>query len=217
MTHAPCWPPYGASTSLVILSAYELVRVGLRTMLASVPGLLISEETVDEGLVLALCRKTRPHIVLLDVQMPGRDGLAMLRLLKDHWPETKVIILTADERSDYLLAMGKAGAVDYLFKDVTQQALIAAIQNALPNPTELHRETPTNQPTKEGIQPAHPLTTRELAVVQLVAQGLTNREIAEQLAVRPGTIKVHVERIIAKLGVANRTQAAIHAAELLSV
>ncbi|MFN8486752.1 MAG: response regulator transcription factor [Caldilineaceae bacterium] len=206
---------------IVIISRHELVRVGLRAMLAEVLGWSVAGETFDETMAVALCRKVQPDLVLLDVQSLGGKGLGALRSLNTLRPTPKIIILTSDEYSDFMLEARQAGAVGYLFKDVTHQALIATIQNALSSETDLRKDGASDIPVrakhqpKEGVvQSTDRLTLRELEVLHLVAKGFTNRDIAERLALRPGTVKVHVERIVAKLEVTNRMQAVLRAVEL---
>ncbi len=206
---------------LVIADDHDLARAGLRSMLAGERGLEIVGEATTGREALALARRLQPDLVLMDVRMPEMDGLAATRAIKRDCPCVSVIIVTMHENLDYLFEALKAGAAGYLLKDATQQEVVGAVRQvlrgeALLNPELamrlLHRLTEEAQQPDEP--PITPLTTREAEVLQLLAQGLTNRQIATQLFVSVGTVKVHVERILGKLGVSDRTQAAVRAVTL---
>ena len=170
---------------------------------------------------LALCRRLQPDLALIDVRMPEMDGLATCRNIKQEFPSINVILLTMHENPHYLLEALRAGASAYVLKDVTQRELIATVWRVLRGESALNpgmvvrvlgHVNPEVSYTAE--MPTVQLSPRELEVLQLLAQGKTNRQIASRLTVSVSTIKIHVEHILAKLGVCDRTQAAVRAIEL---
>ncbi|HEX9370925.1 MAG TPA: response regulator transcription factor, partial [Roseiflexaceae bacterium] len=169
---------------------------------------------------LALCSQLRPDLVLLDVRMPDMDGLSATRAIREACPETRVLIVTTHEHVDYLLAALRAGAAGYLLKDITRHELLMTIRRVLRGETMLNGDLATQALQRLREERASPsngqperLTPREREVLKLVVEGQTNREIASKLSLSVGTVKIHVEHIIAKLGVADRTQAAVRAVE----
>ena len=209
------------SARLVIADDHDLVRAGLRSVLARERGVeLIGEATTGKEAV-SLCRRLQPDLVLMDVRMPEMDGLAATRAIKAECPRTSVIIVTMHENPDYLFEALKAGAAGYVLKDASQRELVTAVRQVLRGEALLNAEVATRllqrlatETTQPPPGPTVPLTAREQDVLRLLAQGQTNREIAKNLIVSVGTVKVHVERILAKLGVSDRTQAAVRAVEL---
>ena len=206
---------------LVIADDHELVRAGLRKMLTGQRGLEVVGEATNGREALALCRRLQPDLALIDVRMPELDGLAACRAIKQECPATSVILITIHENPDYLLEALKAGTAGYLFKDVTQSELITAVWQVLRGESILDRELMirllkrlASESPGQAELPLVRLSPREREVLQLLMQGQTNREIAQNLTVSVSTIKIHVEHILAKLGVSDRTQAAVRAIEL---
>jgi DNA-binding NarL/FixJ family response regulator len=174
----------------------------------------------------------------MDVRMPELDGLEATRTIKAAQPEVGVLVVTTYENPDYLLEALKAGAAGYLLKDAPKKQLLNAVRRVLNGESPLNQELaaqliqrlvsevaqPTQQPTQPTparghgssgtARPPEDLTRRELEVLRLVAQGKTNQEIAGVLVISAGTAKVHVQNLIRKLGVSDRTQAAVRAVEL---
>jgi DNA-binding NarL/FixJ family response regulator len=217
---------------LVVADDHALLRSGIRSMLADEPGLEVVGEAANGLEALDVCRRLRPDLVLMDVRMPQMDGLAATRAIKDEFPRTSVVIVTMQEDPDYLLEAVKAGAAGYILKGATQQQLVSAVWRVLSGESPLNQELamqlvrrlagqeevkaeslPEAERPQEGRLPEH-LTSREVEILQLLARGLTNREIAQRLVISPGTVKNHVQSIIAKLEVSDRTQAAVRAMEL---
>jgi DNA-binding NarL/FixJ family response regulator len=205
---------------LLIADDHELSRTGLRGMLASEEGLEIVGEATTGREAVVLCRRLRPHLVLMDLRMPELDGLAATRAIKQDCPATSVIIVTMQENPEYLFEALKAGAAGYLLKDSTRAEVVGAVWQVLGGEALLDAElatrllqrlaTEARRTRPQGV----PLTPRESEVLQLLTQGRTNRQIAEALVITTGTAKLYVERILGKLGVSDRTQAAVRAIEL---
>jgi DNA-binding NarL/FixJ family response regulator/signal transduction histidine kinase len=215
---------------LLIADDHALVREGLQTMLASESDLEIVGEAADGREAIELCRRLRPDLVLMDARMPKMNGLAAARAIKAEDPATIILMLTAFGNPDYLREAVRAGASGYVIKDATKHDLIGSVRGALRGEHPLHQELAmqllqrlagedgqeTEAPRDSGNQTEplpEVLTRRELEVLRLLAQGQTNRQISQQLVVSAATVKVHVEHILEKLKVSDRTQAAVWASE----
>jgi DNA-binding NarL/FixJ family response regulator len=206
---------------VVIADDHELARAGLRAMLTGQRGLELVGEAANGREALELCRRLQPDLALIDVRMPVLDGLATCRAIKQECPATSVILVTVHENPEYLLEALKAGAAGYVLKDISQRELITAVYGVLQGESMLSKELvirvlqrwASQAPHQEQLLPGL-LSPREREVLQLLAQGQTNREIARKLIVSVSTVKIHVEHILAKLNVSDRTQAAVRAIEL---
>lgn len=204
---------------IVIVDDHEVARAGLRSLLTGERGLEVVGEAANGRDSLTLCRRLRPDLVLMDVRMPDIDGLAVTRTLKQESPGTSVILFTIYENPDYLLEALRAGAAGYVLKGASKREILNAIHKVIAGDSMLHPELVLEflsrmaGVTRTSPPPAQ-LTPRELDVLRLVAFGQTNREIAETLGLTSSTAKTHVEHLIAKLGVSDRTQAAVRAVEL---
>ena len=206
---------------LIIADDHELARTGLRSMLAGEGGLELVGEAANGREALELCDRVHPDLALLDMNMPEMDGLAATRAIKQAHPEIGVLIVTIQANPEYLFEAIKAGAAGYVLKDVSRFDLRSAIRRVLRGESCLPDEMSAQLLQRLAHQAAAPaaplfdrLTPREQEVLRLLAEGKTNREIAAELVLSPGTVKIHVERIIAKLGVSDRTQAAVRAITL---
>lgn len=211
----------GCPVRVVIVDDHELVRAGLKGTVETERDLQVVGEAADGGEALALCRREHPDVVLMDVRMPGMNGLEATRAIKSELPRTAVLVVTMQENPDYLYEALKAGASGYLLKDASRTELVRAVRSVLSGEPLLSPQLTAHllrqlaSETQTRTSPStEQLTPRELDVLRLVARGLTNREIATELGLSPATIKVHVQHIIAKLGVSDRTQAAVRAVEL---
>jgi DNA-binding NarL/FixJ family response regulator len=206
---------------LVIADDHDLARAGVRAMLTNQEGLEVVGEASNGREALELCRTLNPDLALLDVRMPEMDGLTTCHAIKQECPATNVILVSMHESVEYLLDALKAGAVGYVLKDISQREFIESVQVVLQGESLLNKDIVvqllkrlSNDMPRQEENVTNPLSTREREVLQLLTQGQTNREIAENLVVSVSTIKVHVEHILAKLGVSDRTQAAVRAIEL---
>jgi DNA-binding NarL/FixJ family response regulator len=216
-------------TRLAIVDDHELARESLQNMLADEPDIEIAGEAANGRQALLLCSRLRPDLILMDVRMPEMDGLAATKEVKQRYPETSVLMLTMHENPDYLLEALKAGAAGYVLKDAPQEEIIEAVRRVrngespmdselaarllrrLASEGEMRRGTGASQEAADTVEP---LTPRELEVLELMKLGRTNRQIAADLVISLGTAKNHVEHVIAKLGVSDRTQAVVKALEL---
>ena len=211
----------GKPARLVIADDHELARAGLRAMLTDQRGFELVGEASNGQEALQLCRRLQPDLALIDVRMPGMDGLSTCRAIKQECPATSVILVTMYANPEYLFEAIKAGAAGYVLKDVSQRELITTVQKVLHGESILNQELMARllqrlareTPGQEELPPGR-LSPREREVLQLLTKGQTNREIARELTVSVSTVKIHVEHILDKLGVSDRTQAAVRAIEL---
>lgn len=209
------------SARLVIVDDHELARAGLRAMLTAQRGFEVVGEAANGCEALTLCRCVKPDLALIDVRMPEQDGLDTCRNIKQECPTTRVILITMYESIEDILNAIKYGFEGYILKDISQQELITAVRRVLRGESILDQELLTrilrrlaSQMPSQEKPPLGRLSLRERDVLQLLTQGQTNREIAENLMLSVSTVKIHVEHILAKLGVSHRTQAAVRAIEL---
>jgi DNA-binding NarL/FixJ family response regulator len=214
-------------TRLAIVDDHPLAREGLRDLLADALDIEVVGEAANGREALLLCSRLHPDLVLMDVRMPEMDGLAATREIKQRYPQTSVMMVTMHENPDYLLEALKAGAAGYVLKDAPRNEVITAVRRVregeAPLAPELAarllRRLATEVGGRRGARPANghladALTPRELEVLRLMQLGRTNRQVAEGLFISRGTVKRHVENIIAKLEVSDRTQAVVRALEL---
>ena len=210
---------------LLVVDDVELVREGLRMILDAEPDLAVVGTACDGAQAVSEVRRLRPDVVLMDIRMPGVDGLAATRhiLQTAGMPPCKVIVLTTFDVDEHVYEALRAGASGFLLKDVPAAQLVHAIRvvaagEALLAPSITRRliSTFTSAPPPHAVEttPAPPagldeLTARELEVLVLLAEGLSNAEIAAKLYVGEATVKTHVARVLMKLGVRDRVQAVI--------
>ncbi|GID30848.1 response regulator [Paractinoplanes brasiliensis] len=193
---------------VLIVDDHPAVRSGLRTFLDLAGDLIVTGEAADGPTALELIETTEPDVVLLDMVLPGMDGVAVLREMRRRSLPAKVLVVSSF--SDRLAAAMHAGARGYLSKDVDPNALVAAVRSVHAGHLLLEPDVAASLlGTTTAGGPV--LTVRELDVLALIAEGRSNREIARALVVAEKTVKTHVSSILMKLGLADRTQAALHA------
>ena len=206
----------GAPIRVLIADDHAIVREGLRSLLETEPGMDLVGEAADGGEAVAQARALQPDVILLDLMMPRMDGIAALGEIRREQPDACILVLTSFTEDEKVFAAIKRGALGYLLKDSSPQELLDAIREVARGEPALH-PTIARKVLRELSRPPElpptpdPLTARELEVLRLVAQGLSNQEIAERLAVSERTARTHVSQILTKLHLANRTQAALYA------
>ncbi|MBI4213331.1 MAG: response regulator transcription factor [Chloroflexi bacterium] len=211
-----------APTSVVhvlIADDHPLVREGLRSMLQDLDDIELIGEASDGLEAIRYTGDLKPDVLIIDIRMTGMDGIEATRRIKASQPNTAILVLTVLDEPDYLLEAVRAGASGYLLKDCSRQQLLNAIRTLRAGGSLLDPETigrllqqlrrSPSALTENGT--VSPLTSREIEVLRLLCEGRNNREIAEMLVVSVNTVKTHVKRIMGKLNVSDRTQAAIKA------
>ena len=201
---------------VMIVDDHAIVRKGIRALLTESGDFEIVAEAADGQEAVLLAVASQPDVILMDLLMPAMDGIEATRQITASQPKTRILVLTSFAADNKLFPAIKAGALGYLLKDSSPEELVRAIR-------QVHRGEPALHPTiarkllQEIAQPVdvkptpEALTARELAVLRLIAQGLSNQEIADELSVSEATVRAHVSRILGKLHLASRTQAALYA------
>jgi len=205
---------------VVLVDDQALVRGGFRSILDRQDDVTVVGEAADGAEALAVCRREQPDVVCMDVRMPGMDGIAATRrLLEESWAP-RVLVLTTFDLDRYVYDALRAGASGFLVKDAPPERLVAAVRavaagEELFAPTVLRRlvESYVREPPDDAGDVLAPLTEREREVLQAMAGGLTNAEIAAVLYLSPATVKTHIARILPKLGLRDRVQAVVLAYE----
>lgn len=202
---------------VLIADDHTVVRKGIRTLLMTEPGLEVVGEAGDGAEAIQQFRALQPDVLLLDMQMPVRNGVEVINELKQTFPEARILILTSFSEDETVFTAIKAGAMGYLLKDSSPEELIQAIRDVYQGRPSLQ---PTiayklmqelNRPRRELPPTEEPLTEREVEILKLVAQGLSNQAIADRLVISERTARTHISHILDKLHLANRTQAALYA------
>jgi len=210
------------SVRVLVVDDDDLMRAGLQGVLSGDPEIEVAGEAADGHEAVYRTRLLQPDVVLMDVRMPGLDGIAATRELLGAFPDVRVVILTTFEQDDYIFGALNAGASGFLLKRTRPEDLIAAIHtiaagDSLLSPSVTSRviERMATGVAPDAAQDARlaELTPREREVLELLSSGLSNAEIAEALVVEESTVKTHVKRILSKLGARDRVQAVIFAYE----
>jgi two-component system, NarL family, response regulator LiaR len=206
-----------ANIRVLIADDHAVVRQGLRTFLELQRDIEVVGDVADGEQAVAAVRERRPDVVLMDLVMPRLDGVEAMRVILGERPATRVIALTSFLDDDKVLPAVRAGAAGYLLKDVEPQELVRAIRTVQAGESLLHPAVTTRvmrelaDPPSTAPEPRAELTERERDVLSLLARGLANKLIARELGIAEKTVKAHVSHILAKLGVSDRTQAALMA------
>jgi len=204
-------------TSILIVDDHEVVRNGIRSYLETIPDFQVVGEGASGEDTLALVSELIPDIVLLDLIMPGMDGIETTRRVKQISPRTQIVVLTSYHEDVHIFPALKAGAISYILKDMKMDKLVEALRRAVQGEVTLHprvaaRVLQNIRGENSEDQPLFTeLTERELDVLKLIANGLTNSQIAEKLVISENTVKGHVSNILSKLHLADRTQVAVYA------
>jgi two-component system, NarL family, response regulator LiaR len=199
---------------VLIADDHAVVRQGLRTFLALQEEIEVVGEAADGEEAVEAAGRLAPDVALVDLVMPRLDGIGAIRRIRELSPGTRVIVLTSFADEDKMLPAVRAGAAGYLLKDVQPQELVRAIRTVHGGEALLHPSVVAaliEEVTDGGPRPAAALTEREREVLVLIARGLANKAIAFELGVAEKTVKAHVSSILAKLGLSDRTQAALYA------
>jgi DNA-binding NarL/FixJ family response regulator len=210
---------------IVVADDHEVVRAGFAAILDTQPDFTVLGTAADGAEAVQTCREHRPDVVLMDVRMPGMDGIEATRQLTSADSGPRVLVLTTFDLDEYVYDALRAGASGFLLKDVTAERLFDAVRviaagEALLAPTvtkrliaEFARQRPRSMNAAGHTPPLRVLTPRETEVLRLIAGGLSNPEIAKRLVVTEETVKTHVSRVLGKLGLRDRTQAVVAAYE----
>ena len=201
---------------ILIADDHPIVREGMAAILSAQPDMELVGEAADGAQAVTLARQTRPDVILLDLEMPLKDGVTVIREVMEADLQTRILVLTSYGDDERVFPAIKSGALGYLLKDTPRERLLQAIRDVAQGQAILHptiaikvmREL--NQPSDLPPTPA-PLTEREMDTLRLVARGLSNQEIAIELIIHEYTVAKYVGSILDKLHVANRTQAALYA------
>jgi DNA-binding NarL/FixJ family response regulator len=208
--------------AVLIADDQQLMREGLATLLSLASDIRVVAQAANGAEAIALARELHPDVILMDIQMPGTDGVAATRVIRAELPHTRVIILTTFADDDYLREGLRAGACGYLLKDMPSEQLAEAIRTAVRGDApisppvarklvDLVARMPAAAPPAPMIEP---LSEREIQVLRLMAQGCGNKEIADRLVIAEGTAKNHVSNILGKLSARDRAQAVARGKEL---
>jgi NarL family two-component system response regulator LiaR len=203
--------------SIVLIDDHEVVRHGVRGFLDTLPEFNVVGEASSGEEGIALVREFIPDVVLIDLIMPGMDGVEATRRIKKVSPRTQVVVLTSYHDDVHIFPALKAGAISYILKDIKMEKLVEAICKAAQGEVTLHPRVAARvlqnlrRENPEDPQLFTELTERELDVLKLIANGHTNSQIAEKLVISEHTVKGHVSNILSKLHLADRTQVAVYA------
>ena len=204
------------TSRILIVDDHTIVRKGIRALLGEIPDIEVVGEAADGQEAIVQADRLRPDVILMDLAMPRMDGIEATRQIKARQPESRILVMTSFATDEKVLPAIKAGARGYLLKESAPEDLVQGIRQMQRGESSLHpviarkvlqeiSDTSDRPPTPE------PLTEREVEVLLLVAQGLSNQEIAEKLNITAATVRTHVSNIMGKLYLANRVQAALYA------
>jgi DNA-binding NarL/FixJ family response regulator len=200
-----------------ITDDHQIVRRGIRQLLSTEAGIEVVGEASNGKEAVAGVEELKPDIVLMDLVMPVMDGIEAIRQIKAGHPSIQILVLTSFATDDKVFPAIKAGALGYLIKDTSPEELVNAIRQVHKGEPTLHSSIAqkllkeiSHSPDDAPVSP-DPLTERELEVLKLISRGLSNQEIAETLVVSVATVYTHVSRVLDKLHLASRTQAALYA------
>jgi DNA-binding NarL/FixJ family response regulator len=200
-----------AAIRVLLVDDHAIVREGLRALLEEEGGFAVAGEAADGERAVSAARELAPDVILMDLLMPGVDGLEALRRIRAADAQARVLVLTSAQDDRAVREAIDAGAVGFLFKDVSRRDLVRAVRDAAAGRPTLHPEAQRVLMKRPERSPLDELTPRERSVLELIAQGRSNRQIALRLDLTEGTVKGYVSTILDKLGVQDRTGAALFA------
>jgi NarL family two-component system response regulator LiaR len=201
---------------ILVCDDHAIVRIGLRALLAGNPEMQLVGEAADGEEAVAMARKLKPDVIIMDLLLPRKDGVTAITEIKKINPDARILVLTSCSDDNHVFSSIKAGASGYLLQDTPPEELIQAIRDVYQGKSSLHPVI-ARKVIQELHQPSdlphggEPLSEREVEVLQYVAQGMSNQDIARTLVIKEGTVRIHVGNILNKLQLANRTQATLYA------
>ncbi len=203
--------------TVLIVDDHEVVRQGLQAYLDALPDIEVVGEAASGDAAVNEARECIPDVVLMDLVMEGVDGVEATRMVKNTSPRSQVVVLTSYHQDEHIFPALQAGAISYILKDIKMEELADAVRRAAKGEATLHPRVAArviqeiHGARSQTLNPFTELTERELDVLKLIANGLNNSQIAEQLVISENTVKGHVSNILSKLHLADRTQAAVYA------
>ena len=203
--------------TVIIVDDHAVVRQGLRAYLDALPGFVVLAEAESGKEAVRLVGETIPDVVLMDLVMVEMDGVEATRQVKRVSPRTQVVVLTSYHQDEHIFPALQAGAISYILKDIKMEELADAVRRAANCEATLHPRVASrliqeiHSPRKDDLNPFTELTEREMDVLKLIAKGMSNTKIAEELVISENTVKGHVSNILSKLHLSDRTQAAVYA------
>ena len=204
--------------NVLLADDHTVVREGTRELIQHEPDMEVVGEAADGEEAVELAGKLRPDVIIMDIAMPKLNGIEATRQIKQKYPATAVLVLTAYDDDQYVFALLEAGAAGYLLKNVRGRELIDATRAVCAGESVLHptiarkvleRFIPSEKPDARRIE--EPLSEREMEVLKLAAKGISNKDIADELSLSVRTVQAHLGNIFNKLGVGSRTEAVLHA------
>lgn len=205
------------SITVIIVDDHAVVRQGLRAYLDALPGFEVLAEADSGSQAVRLAGELIPDVVLMDLVMDEMDGVEATRQVKNVSPRSQIVVLTSYHQDEHIFPALQAGAISYILKDVKMEELAEAVRRAANGEATLHPRVAArviqeiHSPRRDELNPFTELTEREMDVLKLIAKGMSNTLIAEELVISENTVKGHVSNILSKLHLADRTQAAVFA------
>jgi len=201
---------------ILITDDHAVVREGLQKLISTEPGMEVVGEAADGVEAVEIACALKPDVILMDMVMPRMGGLEAIQKIKEECPDANILVLTSFSDDETVFPAIKAGALGYLLKNTTPDILLNSIRDVHKGNSSISTDIANKlmselQRRSDLPLTEDPLTEREMDVLNLVAQGMTNQEIADQLVISEGTVRTHVSNILSKLHLANRTQAALYA------
>jgi DNA-binding NarL/FixJ family response regulator len=205
---------------ILLVDDHLMFREGIRSRLDRESDFVVVGEAASAEEALSLTEEQSPSIVVLDIRLPVTSGIELARLLRDGWPELKLLVLSGYDFDQYVTALARIGIDGYLLKDAPQEELVRALREIAnggavlpPDIASKVMKSYASEPARSRTRQLWDLTLREIEILELLHQGLRNAEIARQIAISPRTVEAHVSRVIAKLGAQSRTEAVRFALE----